>query len=275
MPKNLSRRDLLKASALTTIGLSTGLAQATFTKPSVSNFVKPEKLRIGIIGAGGKGWSGMEWAAEFGDIVAICDVDANERTKAMIQHPKAASFQDYRDMYDIYSKNMDAVVISTPDHHHFPASYLALQNGLHTYCEKPLTRTIWEARELGKLAKAKGLATQMGNQSTASTPMRKTAALIKSGAFGHVKEIYLWTDRAGGWWAQGMERPSVTRAPRTLDWYLWLLTKTRSGLRSRISPICMARILGFWNRVTRRHGLPYFQHAPHGSRPLCSLKCTS
>lgn len=240
----ITRRDLLKTTAFTSLGLAAGIANAETPKPSVPAVVKPERLRIGIVGSGGKGWSGMEWAAEYGDIVAICDVDANERTRAMLQHPRAVSFQDYRDLYDVYSKNLDAVVISTPDHHHFPASYLALQHGLHTYCEKPLTRTIWEARELGNLARKKGLATQMGNQSTASTNMRKTAALIKNGTFGHVKEIYLWTDRAGGWWAQGMDRPSAERAPKTLDWYLWLGPRPDRDYGKGYHPFAWR---GFWD----------------------------
>ena len=164
----------------------------------------------------------MEWAAQYGDVVALADVDVNNTTRALIEHPSASTFEDYRVMLERMKGGLDAVVISTPDHHHAIASSMAIRQGLHTYCEKPLTRTIWEARQLTRLAREKGVATQMGNQSTASTPMRKAAALIQKGTFGKVKEIHLWTDRAGGWWAQGMERPAPATPPKGLDWNLWV-----------------------------------------------------
>lgn len=184
--------------------------------------IKPEKLRIGIIGCGGKGWSGMELAAEHGDIVALCDIDAENRAKAMAEHPRASTFDDYRIMLERMHSDMDAVIISTPDHHHAPASAMAMKYGLHSYTEKPLCRTIWEARQLQKIARDKKVATQMGNQSTASTPMRKAAALIQAGTFGAVKEVHLWTDRAKGWWAQGVARPEPKRTPKHLDFDQWL-----------------------------------------------------
>jgi predicted dehydrogenase len=97
-----------------------------------------------------------------------------------------------------------------------------MQQGLHCYTEKPLCRTIWEARQLARIARQKKVATQMGNHSTASTNMRKAAALIQSGAFGAPKEVHLWTDRAKGWWPQGVERPSPGRTPKELDFALWI-----------------------------------------------------
>ncbi len=221
MSKGISRRDVLRGSAVGLAGLAIGGAQASGA-PQPTNRKPGEKLRFGIIGCGGKGWSGMEQAAEHGDIVALCDVDVTNRSKAMIEHPRAASFDDYRDMLASMKGKLDAVVISTPDHHHAIASVLAMRQGLHCYTEKPLCRTIWEARQLAKLAREKRVATQMGNQSTASTPMRKAAALIRAGTFGAVKEVHLWTDRAKGWWPQGVERPQPARTPRTLDFDMWL-----------------------------------------------------
>jgi len=181
-----------------------------------------KRLRFGIIGCGGKGWSGMEDASNFGDIVALCDVDANNRTKAMLQHPRATAFDDYRTMLDEMRGQIDAVVISIPDHHHAPASIRAMRHGLHTYCEKPLTRTIWEARQMANVARERRVATQMGNQSTASTPMRKVAALMQAGEWGHAKEVHLWTDRAKGWWPQGVARPKPAKTPKELDFDTWL-----------------------------------------------------
>jgi|CXWL01.1.fsa_nt_gi predicted dehydrogenase len=222
MDRKLTRRDMLKGSAAAVAGLAAAKVGA-FDAPSPQRIPKQDgRLRFGIIACGGKGWSGMEQAAQFGDIVALCDIDAQNRSKAMLEHPKASSFDDYRIMLEAMKGNLDAVVISTPDHHHAIASVLAMRQGLHCYTEKPLCRTIWECRQLAKLARDKKLATQMGNQSTASTPMRKVAALIKSGAFGAPKEVHLWTDRAKGWWPQGVERPKGGKLAKTVDFDLWL-----------------------------------------------------
>lgn len=242
MSKPITRRDVLKSGAQVALGASVlGLA----TKGSASPIrPKAERLRVGVIGVGGKGWSGMQWAAEYGDIVALCDVDTNERARGMAEYPYAVSFQDYRHMIDAYSNNLDAVIISTPDHHHYVAGSLAIKAGLHVYGEKPLTRTISEARKLGQLAKKHGVATQMGNQSTASNPMRMVAEHIKRGTFGHVKSIYLWTDRAGGWWKQGIERPPVVPTPDNLDFYIWLGPRPDRDYGEGYHPFAWR---GFWD----------------------------
>jgi len=222
MPNQISRRDILKGSAAAVAGFALGSPALGKENPMDETNSQSGLLRIGIVGSGGKGWSGMQWAAEHGHIVAICDVDANARSKAMLEHPRASTFVDYRDMYDAMRGRLDAVVISTPDHHHAIASALAMKQGWHTYCEKPLTRTIWEARQLARIARERGVATQMGNQSTASTNMRKVAALIRRGEWGAVKEVHLWTDRAGGWWKQGHSRGERKPRPRSVDFDLWL-----------------------------------------------------
>jgi len=231
MAKEITRRDVLKGSAAVVAGLAMGGSEAWASPPGSSkqshnsggdSRAMNRRLRFGIIGCGGKGWSGMEAAAQFGDIVALADIDADNRSKAMLQHPRACSFDDYRAMLEAMRGKIDAVVVSTPDHHHGPASSMAMHMGLHCYTEKPLCRTIWEVRQLTKLARDKKLATQMGNQSTASTNMRKVAALIQAGQFGHAKEVHLWTDRAKGWWPQGVERPKPSTAPPHVDWDLWL-----------------------------------------------------
>ena len=217
MGNQVSRRSLLKGAAAGIAGIAVGKLEAN-TGPKIQT----QKIRFGIIGSGGKGWSGMEAAAGFGDIVALCDIDANNRTKAMLEHPRASAFDDYRKMLDMMHRELDAVVISIPDHHHAPASAMAMHYGLHCYTEKPLTRTIWEERQLVRIAQERHLATQMGNQSTASTPMRKVAALIRQGHFGRAKEVHLWTNRAKGWWNQGVPRPAPSTAPKEVDFELWL-----------------------------------------------------
>lgn len=219
----LSRRDLLKSSAVAAAGASVGsLASASNGEPQQPPVSDGKRLKLGIIGCGGKGWSGMQQAAQFGDVVALADIDAEARVKASMEHPRASSFEDYREMLLSMRGKIDSVVISTPDHHHAIAAAMAMKQGLHVYCEKPLTRTIWEARQLQNLAKSKKIASQMGNQSTASSAMRKTAAAIKAGHFGAVKEIHLWTDRAAAYWKQGLPRPATGTPKKTINFELWL-----------------------------------------------------
>jgi len=217
MSREVSRRDVLRGTAAAAIGLTAAGTAAASPQRS-----KSERLRFGVIGCGGKGWSGMQEAAQQGDIVAIADVDAQNRSRAMLEHPNAATFVDFREMIEQMANDMDAVVVSTPDHTHFLASMMAMERGLHCYCEKPLTRTIWETREMMRIARRKKLATQMGNQGTANDALRKTAAAIKSGAFGAVKEVHLWTDRAPAYWPQGIERKEPKSPPKHVNFDLWL-----------------------------------------------------
>ncbi len=243
MANEITRRDILRGSAAAVVGLAVSKAGAE--APQVVPTPAPNgRLRFGIIGCGGKGWSGMEQASEFGDIVALCDVDVRNRTKAMMEHPRATAFDDYRAMYQAMRGKIDAVVISIPDHQHAPASALAMRQGLHTYCEKPLCRTIWEARQIAHIARQTKVATQMGNQSTASTNMRKTAALIKAGHFGAVKEVHLWTDRASGWWKQGVPRPDPSAAPKELDFDLWLGPRPKRPFAEGYHPFAWR---GWWD----------------------------
>jgi predicted dehydrogenase len=244
MADKVSRRDVLRGSAAAVAGMAfTGAALAK-GQPQ-QRTPRGERLRVGIIGCGGKGWSGMQWAAESSNIVAICDVDAKNRSLGLLEHPKAATFEDYRHMIEMMHGDMDAVVISTPDHHHGPASAISMRAGLHCYCEKPLTRTIWEARQLQMIAEGAKVATQMGNQSTANTPMRKAAALIRNGEFGAAKEVHLWTDRAAGWWKQGIERPAPAKeTPKTLDWDIWLGPRPRRPYAEGYHPFAWR---GFWD----------------------------
>ncbi len=117
-------------------------------------------------------------------------------------------------------KSIDAVTVSTPDHTHAPAALMAMRMGKHCFCQKPLTHTIYEARLMAKVAKEMKLATQMGNQGTASSSLRKAAAIVKSGALGPVKEVHVWTNRPI--WPQGGERPKPVPCPAHLKWDLWL-----------------------------------------------------
>jgi len=211
MAQKLSRRDLLKASAA--VAVAPVIAHATH---------KQEKVRFGIIGVRGRGGSNLDSAAQYGSVVALCDVDATFRGEALAAHPDAATFEDFRQMLDAMHKQIDAVVVSTPDHMHAAAAAAAMRYGLHVYCEKPMTRTIAEARRLAQLAKDKKLATQMGNQGTSLPSLRQAAEHIRRGTFGAVKEVHCWTDRSGGWWPQGVDRPQPAPTPKNIDFNLWL-----------------------------------------------------
>lgn len=175
-----------------------------------------------MIGIGGRGGAHLKPAYENGEIVALCDIDAQTRSKTLLEYPDAATFSDFRKMFDSMHGQIDAVVVSTPDHTHAPAAAMAMKLGKHVYCEKPLTRTIGEARTLQSIARRSGVATQMGNQGTSTDDLRRVAALLQAKTWGEVKEIHCWTNRAGGWWPQGVERPERSRAPRSVDWEAWL-----------------------------------------------------
>jgi hypothetical protein len=145
----------------------------------------------------------------------------------------------------------DAVVISTPDHHHFPATLRALKAKKHVYCEKPLTHTIWEAREVARLAKEAGVATQMGNQGNASEDLRVTTEWVKGGVIGKVKEVHCWSNRPI--WPQGVTWPTEAEPiPESLDWDLWLGPAAERPYYSKCHPFAWR---GFWDFGTGAFGV--------------------
>ncbi|HWA86255.1 MAG TPA: Gfo/Idh/MocA family oxidoreductase [Opitutus sp.] len=188
-----------------------------------------EKLNIAAIGIGGQGRADLGAQAQAGDnIVALCDVDAAYASGAFNDYPKARRYTDYRVMFD-REKDIDAVMIATPDHQHAIITITALKLGKHVYCEKPLTRTVFEAREVAKAAADAQVATQMGNQGMQFAGNRQIDEWIQGGAIGPVREVHVWSDRPTQrgrmplWWPQGVERPKDTPpVPSTLDWDKWL-----------------------------------------------------
>jgi predicted dehydrogenase len=138
-------------------------------------------------------------------------------------YPKARKFRDYRKLFDAVHGQINAVVVSTPDHMHAPISLAAMELGKHVYCEKPLTWGIAEARTMARIAHEKRLATQMGTQGMAQDRSRAGVEVIRSGVLGDITDLHVWTDRATGWWDQGVDRPRNTQlVPTGLDWNLWL-----------------------------------------------------
>lgn len=220
----LSRRGFLGASSASLAGVlvlpSRVLGREGQRPPS-------EKLNIGVIGAGGRGADDIaELTSE--NIVALCDVDAQNAADTFKKFPSAKRYQDFRVMLE-KEKGIDAVLVATPDHTHAVATMAALRLGKHVYCEKPLTRTVKEARAIAQAAREAKVATQMGNQGMAFEGNRLIKEWLAAEVIGPVTEVHVWSDRPTHrgkmplWWAQGIERPTETPpVPAHLDWDLWL-----------------------------------------------------
>lgn len=219
----LTRRQFLGASA----ALSTSFMVVPGRVLGLGSSTSPnEKLNIAGIGVGGQGGADIN-QMKSENIVALCDVDWAHAGHMFKQFPNARKHKDFRKMLE-EQKDIDAVVVGTPDHLHAFASMAAIKMGKHVYCEKPLTHSVWEARQLALAAREHKVATQMGNQGQASEETRRLSELVWDGAIGPVHEAHIWTDRPSNglfneYWPQGVGRPKDTPAvPETLDWDLWL-----------------------------------------------------
>jgi len=182
-----------------------------------------EKLNIAAIGAGGKGYTDITQLAPTENIVAFADPDDKRAAKTFTEFPNVPKYKDFRHMLDKEAKNIDAVTVSTPDHMHGTCAMWAMERGKHVYCQKPLTRTVWEARELTRAAAEFGVATQMGNQGYSNEGARQCCEIIWSGAIGNVTELHAFTNRPLKYWPQGPDVvPTEAPIPSTLDWEVWL-----------------------------------------------------
>src|SRR5436309_5625771 len=181
-----------------------------------------DKLNVACIGVGGMGANDVRGMGANENIYALCDVDAHNAADSFNAFPKAKKYRDYREMLDKESRNIDAVTVTTPDHSHAMAAMMALKAGKHVYTQKPLTRTIWEARQLAaEAARRPKQATQMGNQGHANEGTRQLREWVEAGAIGTVHTVELWTNRPI--WPQGIVRPTdMHYVPSTMDWELWL-----------------------------------------------------
>jgi predicted dehydrogenase len=182
-----------------------------------------EKLNIAGIGAGGKGFSDLMACSQTENIVALADPDEKRAERGFKQFEKAPKYKDFREMLDKEGKNIDAVTVSCPDHVHGSAAMWAMARGKHVYCQKPLTRTVWEAQQLEQAAARYGVATQMGNQGYSNEGARECCEIIWNGDIGNVTEVHAWTNRPWAYWPQGPEVvPKEAPVPPTLDWNAWL-----------------------------------------------------
>ena len=224
------------------------------------------KVQLAGIGSGGKGRADIGGSAGVGmHVAALVDVvdthslelpsgkDAKKlrsRLSSMSStrkaFPDAKFFTDYRELFHEMGDKIDAVTVSTPDHHHFHATVLAMKAGKHVYTQKPLTHGIWEARTLTRLAEETGVKTQMGNQAHANDHMRRVVELLRAGVIGKVSEVHAWTNRPI--WAQGFSSPPpAEKPPPGIDWEQWIGPAPRVEYSSRIAPFAWR---GWWNYGT-------------------------
>lgn len=219
--KGTSRRHFFLGSLLAGavpaagFGSSASLKQLGYKSPN-------EKLNVAAIGAGGKGNSDIA-GCKTENIVAMADPDDKRAEKTYSQYPNVPKYKDFRRMLDKQGKEIDAVLVSCPDHMHATAAMWAMARGKHVYCQKPLTRTVWEAQQLTLAAEKYGVATQMGNQGYSNPGARECCEILWSGEIGNVTEVHAWTNRPLKYWPQGPDVvPTEAPVPATLDWDVWL-----------------------------------------------------
>ena len=210
-----NRRRFLQTTAAGTAGLSAGVFSSLSPRQSLA---ASEKLQIALIGTANRARANIK-GVQAEQIVAICDIDDTYLDKAAEEFPEARRYNDYRELIDQEKGGVDAVVVSTADHHHVPASLRAVRQKMHVYCEKPLAHTVAEARLLTDEARKAGVATQLGTQIHAGNNYRRVVELVRSGAIGEVGEVHVWVGKGWG----GGDRPEEGQEPpKTLHWDLWL-----------------------------------------------------
>lgn len=218
----MTRRDSLKKAAATFMILPAGLARG---------YAANQKLNIGVIGLAGMGGVDAKTFSGLGEnIAALCDVDSEILDRRGAEYPNARKYTDFRKM--IESEKLDGVSIAVPDHNHAYISVWAMKHGLNVYCQKPLTRTVHEARIMAKVAAETKVITQMGTQTSAEPRNLRTAELIQSGVLGDITEVHLATDRPI--WPQGYDRlQHEDPVPSTFDWDMWLGTAAARPFQSK------------------------------------------
>ena len=222
----MKRRNFLKNTA--------ALASVSLFPSSVWALAKNGKLRTAHIGVGGMGGSDLKSISSHSqiEVTALCDVDSNSLAAAKKLHPNAKVFSDYRKLFDEIGNAIDAVVVSTPDHTHAPASIMAMNMGKPVYCQKPLTHHVSEARAVRKLAEDNKLITQMGIQIHSFKEYRSAVSLIQSGIIGKVHTVRAWSPK--NWGYDGPAPQGSDPIPKSLDWNLWLGTSPERAYKDKI-----------------------------------------
>lgn len=219
--KKLSRRSfIVKSSAV---------AAGTLLLPTLIRCKGNHKINIAQIGVGGRGKA--SWTAcKDENIVALCDVSETAAAEAYAAFPEAKRYKDFRVMFDEMANQIDAVIIASPDHTHFPAAMAAMELGKHVYVEKPLAHNIWQLRTLLKAARKYKVITQLGNQGHTTMGIRYVKEWYEAGVLGEVKEVLAWFDGpafvdslGSGYFIKPGQYPPVGQpVPQGLDWDLWL-----------------------------------------------------
>ncbi len=182
--------------------------------------VTGRKINIAAVGSGGRGKHDTGQVAGE-NIVALCDVDFDRARETFNRFPDAKRFRDYREMLVEMDEQIDAVMVSTPDHMHFPVAMMAIEMGKHVLVQKPLTHTVAEARLLTEAARRHKVVTQMANQGHSNEGTRLVKEWIEAGVIGEVREVHIWTNRPI--WPQNITLPQERMTPpETLDWNRWL-----------------------------------------------------
>jgi len=216
MDSRVSRRAFCRRTALAGLGML-----ILDGSRSACTYGANEKLNVALVGVGGRGRWFVDTIPKLNtNVVAMCDVNERKAELSFKEIPQARKFNDFRKMLDEMNKDIDAVVVATPDHTHAVAVAAAMRAGKGVYCEKPLTHNIKEARTLRKLAAECKVATQMGNQGTSSEAFRRAVELVQGGVIGEVREVHAWNTGGGPG-----EQPIPTDehpVPEYLHWDLWL-----------------------------------------------------
>lgn len=218
------KRNAMKINRRKFIKNSAALASIAFLPSSAWARLKGDTLRTAHIGVGGMGGEDLKAIASHKavEVAALCDVDSNNLAAAQKLHPDAKVFSDYRKLLDAIGGDIDAVVVSTPDHTHAPASMMAMEMGKNVYCQKPLTHLVSESRAMARLAKEKNLVSQMGIQVHSFYDYKLATVLIQSGIIGKVSVVRAWSPK--NWGYDGAAPKGVDPVPANLDWNLWLGT---------------------------------------------------
>ena len=223
----MKKRDFLKTSA--------ALASTALLPSSLFSLTKNNaRLRTAHIGVGGMGAADLASISshDLVDVVALCDVDVKNLAAAKTLHPNATTYSDYRTLLVEMKDGIDAVVVSTPDHTHAPASIMAMEMDKPVYCQKPLTHFVSEARVMRKIAEERNLVTQMGIQVHSFYDYKLATVLIQSGIIGKVNTVRAWSPK--NWGYDGPEPRGEDSIPDTLDWNLWLGTSPERSYKETI-----------------------------------------
>ncbi len=234
----MKRRDFIKNVGASSLAFT---VVPSFAVSGLGHTAPSDMLNIAGIGIGGKGKVNLK-NMPGQNIVALSDCDYVYADPVFKTYPKAKKYKDYRKMLEKH-KDIDAVLIATPDHTHAAIAASAMEQGKHVYLQKPLTHTIWESRYLTELAKRTGVVTQMGNEGHSSDTVYEVAEIVQSGCLGTIREAHVWTNRPI--WRQGMAAPiKEVAVPKTLDWDLFIGPAKMRGYSPEYHPFVWR---GWWD----------------------------